>query len=207
MLALRPLHAAPALLGAVLEVTSGPDRRSGRIVEVEAYEAADDPASHAYRGRTPRNGVMFGPAGHLYVYRSYGIHWCANIVCGPIGEAGAVLIRALEPLDGVEEMWPDRPKARTSTDLASGPGKLCAALGIGGEHDGVDLLAGDGPVRLLTGTPVEPAGVVDGPRIGITRAVERPWRFAIAGNPHVSRPRPPGFGPGDRSAPATGPHR
>ncbi|MEM9563257.1 MAG: DNA-3-methyladenine glycosylase [Actinomycetota bacterium] len=204
LLAWRPLAAAPELLGAVLEVGSGPTRRSGRIVEVEAYEAENDAASHAYRGQTPRNGVMFGPAGHLYVYRSYGVHWCANIVCGRDGVAGAVLVRAVEPLDGIELMWPDRPKARAVTDLASGPGKLCAALGIHGGHDGVELLAADSPVRLLAAPTVDRAPVVDGPRIGITKAVERRWRFAAAGNPHVSRPRPPGFGQGNRPAPATG---
>ncbi len=178
----------------MLEVGRGPTRRSGRIVEVEAYQGADDPASHAFRGPTPRNGVMFGPAGRLYVYRSYGIHWCANVVCGPVDEPGAVLIRAVEPLRGIEAMWGDRPKARREVDLASGPGKLCAALGIGGHHDGVDLLARSSPARLLTGEPLPPDRVARGPRIGISKATERPWRFAEDANPHVSRPRPPALG-------------
>lgn len=167
--------------------------RAGVIVEVEAYEATDDAASHAHRGRTPRNGVMFGRAGHLYVYRSYGVHWCANIACGPVGTASAVLVRAIEPTAGIEAMWPDRPKAKRPVDLGSGPGKLCAALGIDGSHDGVDLLAPSAPVRLIP-APTPPAiDVLSGPRVGITKAVERPWRFAVAANPHVSRPRlPPG---------------
>lgn len=186
ILARRPLEAAPALLGAVLRAGD----RSGRIVEVEAYEGSDDPASHAYRGVTDRTRVMFGPAGHLYVYRSYGIHWCANVVCRAAGTAGAVLIRAVEPIEGIEAMWADRPKARVDTDLASGPGKLCAALAITGDHDGVDLLAEGAPVRLVAGEPIPAGDMVRGPRIGISVAVERPWRFAVAGNPHVSRPRP-----------------
>jgi DNA-3-methyladenine glycosylase len=137
---------------------------------------------------------MFGPPGHLYVYRSYGIHWCANIVCHADGVAGAVLVLAVEPTEGVEAMWRDRPRARVLTDLASGPGKLCAALGITGRHGGVDLLDRHSPVRLEPGSG-DPAPVVTGPRVGISRAVERPWRFAVAGSPHVSRPRPPGPGP------------
>ena len=193
VLARRPLEAAPLLLGAELVVGS----RGGRIVEVEAYEGADDAASHAHRGPTDRNRVMFGQPGRLYVYRSYGIHWCANVVCGP--DPGAVLIRAVEPLAGVDEMWPERPKARRLTDLASGPGKLCAALGIDGGHNGVELLAEAGPVALAPGSAVDPDRVVAGPRIGISKAVERPWRFAERGNPHVSRPRPPGFGQPDGS--------
>lgn len=191
---------APGLLGLLLVCGD----RVGRIVEVEAYEGADDPASHAYRGPTPRNGVMFGPHGHLYVYRSYGMHWCANVVCGPAGEASAVLLRAVEPVAGIDAMWADRPRARRETDLGSGPGKLCAALGIDARHDGADLLDPASPVRLAlpdalpeavaVGSDPEPASeavVLCGPRVGITRAVERPWRFALAGNAHVSRPRPP----------------
>ncbi len=184
---------APRLLGLLLVCGD----RVGRIVEVEAYEGADDPASHAHRGPTPRNGVMFGPHGHLYVYRSYGMHWCANVVCGPAGEASAVLLRAVEPVSGIEAMWAAPPRARRESDLGSGPGKLCAALGVDGGHDGADLLDPGSPVRLaLPGPHGPPSGaqepaVVTGPRVGITRAVERPWRFALAGNAHVSRPRPP----------------
>lgn len=198
------LEAAPRLLGLWLDVRSGSGRIvGGSVVEVEAYSGADDPASHAYRGPTPRAEVMFGPPGRLYVYRSYGIHWCANVVCGPEGTAGAVLIRALEPRLGVEHMWSRRPKARVETDLCSGPGKLCAALGIGGDHNGVDLLDLESPVRLRSPDGGEASGaemvddaggtrleVVTGPRIGISRAVDRPWRFGLAENPHLSRPFP-----------------
>jgi DNA-3-methyladenine glycosylase len=188
-LAGRSSDIAPLLLG--LLVVCG--HRAGRIVEVEAYEGAEDPASHAYRGPTPRNAVMFGPHGHLYVYRSYGMHWCANVVCGPPGEASAVLLRAVEPVGGIEAMWADRPRARRASDLGSGPGKLCAALGIDGGHNGANLLDPTSPVRLALpaagGGDAEPA-VVAGPRVGITRAVERPWRYALARNAHVSRPRP-----------------
>jgi DNA-3-methyladenine glycosylase len=167
------------------------------IVEVEAYEGADDPASHAHGGLTERNRVMFGPPGHLYVYRSYGIHWCANVSCGPDGTASAVLIRAVEPTVGVDRMWADRPRARRPTDLASGPGKLCAALGIGGHHDGADLLHPAAPVVLEVAPgaidSLAPAATVRavlcGPRVGISRAVDRPWRFALADSSHVSRPR------------------
>ncbi len=134
---------------------------------------------------------MFGPPGRLYVYRSYGIHWCANVVCGPEGTGSALLLRAVEPLAGIEAMWADRPRARRATDLASGPGKLCAALGITGDHGGVDLLAPGAPVALEPGPDREPTAVASGPRIGISKAVDRPWRFAVADHPHVSRPRPP----------------
>jgi DNA-3-methyladenine glycosylase len=174
--------------------------RSGRIVEVEAYHGANDAASHAYRGLTPRTAVMFGPPGFLYVYFTYGMHWCANVVCGPEGEAAAVLIRALAPLTGVEEMWEARrPGARRERDLCNGPAKLCQALGITGADDGTDLLAPrrrSGPVggptpgivRLLDdGTP-PPRRPGRGPRIGITQATEKRWRFWVPGDPSVSRP-------------------
>jgi len=177
---------APRLLGLVLTV----GERSGRIVEVEAYEGPDDPASHAFRGPTARTEVMFGPPGHLYVYLSYGVHWCANIVCHPDGVAGAVLLRALEPLTGVDGMWSDRPAAKRETDLASGPGKLCAALGITDRNNGVDLLDNTAPVRLQRPADhrsVSGSGFAVGPRIGITKAVDRPWRFGIADSPHLSR--------------------
>lgn len=187
----RPFDVAPHLLGRLLSVGTGPLARSGRIVEVEAYEGPDDPASHAFRGPTDRNRIMFGPSGKLYVYQSYGVHWCANIVCGPVEEPGAVLIRAVEPVDGMDAMWVDRPSARRVVDLASGPGKLCAALGVGRGHNGADLLSPAAAVRLGAGQVLEADQVVAGPRIGISRATERLWRFAESGNPHVSRPRPP----------------
>jgi len=190
-----PVAVAPWLLNKVL-VCGG---RSGRIVEVEAYHGANDAASHAYRGPTPRTGVMFGPAGFLYVYFTYGMHWCANVVCGPEGEAAAVLIRALAPLTGLEEMRADRPAARFDRDLCSGPAKLCQALGITGSDNGADLLApargrsgprrshGGAPVRLLDdGTP-PPRRPGRGTRIGIREATEKRWRFWVPGDPSVSR--------------------
>lgn len=183
----RALEVAPRLLGAELRV----GERAGIIVEVEAYEGSNDAASHAARGKTARNEVMFGPAGFLYVYRIYGMHWCANIVCGPPEVPGAVLIRALEPLHGIDMMWPARPKAKKQTDLCSGPGKLCAALGITDDHDGVNLLDRLSPVNLVASDPQGNAQIGRGPRVGITKAATRPWRFALEGNPHVSRPKLP----------------
>lgn len=168
-------ESARSLLGARLVSQVGGLLTAIRITEVEAYGGADDPASHAHRGETPRNRVMFGPAGRLYVYRSYGIHWCANVVVGPVGVAAAVLIRGGEPIEGVEVMEARRGRV---VNVADGPGKLCQALGITGDHDGVDLSAPDSPVRLEPGDA--PASVAATPRIGITKAVDVPWRF-VAG--------------------------
>jgi DNA-3-methyladenine glycosylase len=168
---------APELIGATFLC----DGVGGTIVEVEAYDH-EDPAAHGYRGRTARNAAMFGPPGHAYVYRSYGIHWCVNLVCEEEGSASAVLLRALEPTHGLETM-----AARRGLDdprrLCSGPGKLCQALGITGAHDGLPL---DRPPFALE-APHEAPTVVSGPRIGITRAVERPWRHGLAGSPFLSR--------------------
>ena len=187
-----PAEAARELLGWTLTV-HGDVPVSGRIVETEAYEGESDPASHAANGPTPRNEVMYGPAGRLYVYRSYGIHWCANVVCRPSGEAGAALIRALEPTEGVAAMWERRPKARAERDLCSGPGKLCAALGITESDYGLDLFARSSPVSLHppnTTAVIEASQIVVGPRIGISKAVDRPLRFGVKANPHLSRPFP-----------------
>lgn len=190
-LAGRPSLIAPLLLGAELVVAGADGERRGRIVEVEAYEGRSDPASHAHGAVTERNRIMHGPVGRLYVYRSYGIHWCANVVAHEPGAGpGAILIRAVEPLVGLEAMWRDRPKARRETDLGSGPGKACAALSITDADNGADLLASESRVRLEVGSPVAPADVAVGVRVGITKAVDRPWRFALTGNPHVSRPVP-----------------
>lgn len=165
---------APALLGALLVVERDGTRLSGRIVETEAY-TADDPASHSFRGETARNAVMFGPAGHLYVYRSYGIHWCANVVTGPVGDGQAVLLRAVDPVEGLDEML----RRRGRTPLADGPGKLCQAFGIDGADDGADL-CGDGSVRILDDGAPRPIEPLAGPRVGITKAVDTPWRFRFS---------------------------
>ena len=176
---------APELLNKVL--VHG--RKRGRIVEVEAYVGGgEDAGSHANRGRTPRNAVMFGPPGHLYVYFTYGMHWCCNAVCDPEGTASAVLLRALEPLTGVEEMRPLRPKASTDRDLTNGPAKLCQAFGITGVHNGVDLARppAGGVTIVDDGTP-PPAAPVVTTRIGLSAGGELPWRWYVAGNPYVSK--------------------
>jgi len=176
----RSVHeVAPALIGARLLV----DGVGGTIVEVEAYESAVDPAAHGFRGRTPRNASMFGPPGHAYVYRSYGIHWCLNVVCEAEGSAAAVLIRALEPTRGIERMRVRRGLTEPRL-LCSGPGRLCQALAVTREHDGLHL---DAPPFELH-TPAEPAEVVAGLRIGISVAAELPWRYAAAGSRFLSRP-------------------
>jgi DNA-3-methyladenine glycosylase len=162
------------------------DGRGGTIVETESYER-DDPACHAYVGLTARTEVLFGPPGRAYVYLSYGIHRLLNAVAEPEGEAAAVLIRALEPTSGLEEMRARRG-VENDAELCSGPGKLTEALGIGLGANGTDL-ARD-PFLLLAREDEWSGEIVTGPRIGITKAVDRPWRFALANNPHVSRPRP-----------------
>lgn len=160
------------------------DGVGGVVVETEAY-APDDPASHSYRGHTARNATMFGPPGRLYVYRSYGIHWCANIDCEADGIGAAVLLRALEPAQGVAQMQARRGLGDEAL-LCSGPGRVCQALGITGEHDGLSL--DQPPFRLRP--PEVALDVVRGPRIGIARARDRPWRYAVRSSPFVSRPRP-----------------
>jgi DNA-3-methyladenine glycosylase len=162
--------------------------RVGRIVEVEAYAGAADPASHAFRGRTARNATMFGPPGHLYVYFSYGMHFCANVVCGEEGEASAVLLRGLTPVAGLEQMRAARGP-RPDRDLCSGPGKLCQALGIDRSLDGADLVTGDRGVRIVDdGTPPPAVPGVSG-RVGISVAAEVPWRFYVPGAVGLSRAR------------------
>jgi DNA-3-methyladenine glycosylase len=174
----RTVHeVAPDLIGVTLLV----DGVGGRIVEVEAYDQ-EDPASHGYRGRTPRNEAMFGPPGRAYVYRSYGIHWCLNLVCGEEGVAEAALIRALEPTAGVDEQR-RRRGVEDVRALCSGPGKLCQALGITREHDGLPL---DQPPFRLEPREEVPE-ILTGPRVGITRARELSWRYALAGSPFMSR--------------------
>jgi DNA-3-methyladenine glycosylase len=154
-----------------------------RLTELEAYDGATDPASHAYRGRTARNAVMFGPPGHLYLYFTYGMHWAGNISCGPEGVGSGVLMRAGEVIEGLEVARSRRGRA-TDRDLARGPGRLTQALGLHPEHKGCDLL-GDGPVTLEF--PVDEAEMIMvGPRVGVSVEADRPWRFWIGGSPFVS---------------------
>jgi DNA-3-methyladenine glycosylase len=173
-----PHDVAPELIGAQLYV----DGVGGVIVEVEAYDP-EDPAAHGFGNRrTARNASMFLEGGHAYVYRSYGIHWCLNIVCDREGVAGAVLIRALKPTRNVHEM-----RQRRGLDdirlLCAGPGRLCQALGVAHEHDGLRI---DEPPFQLVPRP-RPVEIVTGPRIGITKAVEKPWRYGLAGSRYLSR--------------------
>ncbi|MEE1789806.1 DNA-3-methyladenine glycosylase [Streptomyces sp. BE308] len=176
---------APELLGAVLTHETPEGTVSITITETEAYSGAADPASHAYRGRTPRNAAMFGPAGHLYVYRSHGLHWCANIVTGTEGIATAVLIRAGRVVEG-EDLARERRGANVeSPRLARGPGNFCRALGITAEHNGADLLTG-ASVVLSDGEPVPAALVRAGPRVGVSKAHDWQHRFYLAGDPTVS---------------------
>ncbi|MGA5592630.1 DNA-3-methyladenine glycosylase [Streptomyces cellulosae] len=189
---------APRLLGSVLTCKTPEGTVSIAITETEAYSGTADPASHAYRGQTPRNAVMFGPAGHLYVYRSHGLHWCANIVTGTDGIASAVLIRAGRVIEGEDLARKRRGERVESPRLARGPGNLCQALGIAAEHNGADLLTGTSVV-LSEGEPVPAALIQVGPRVGVSKAHDWQHRFYLAGDPTVSAYR---LSP--RAKPATG---
>lgn len=181
------LAAAQRLLGCELVADTPDGEVRVRVVEVEAYRGADDPGSHCYRGRTPRNAVMWGPAGHLYVYFVYGMHFCANVVCLTDGVAGAVLLRAGEVLSDLGMAHARRPTARgRDAELARGPARLCALLGLTREHNDADLLDPTSPVRLETGAPVSDADVRTGPRVGVAAGQQRPWRFWVAGSPAVT---------------------
>jgi DNA-3-methyladenine glycosylase len=175
----RSVHeVAPELVGTTLLVSGV----GGVIVEVEAYDG-EDPASHGYRGPTTRNAAMFGPAGHAYVYRSYGVHWCLNLVCREAGVPEAALVRALEPSHGVQSMR-ERRGVEAPALLCSGPGRLCQALGVTSAHDGLAL--DQPPFELRPATAA--VEVLAGPRVGISRAVDRPWRYVLAGSRFLSRP-------------------
>lgn len=189
-LATDPLVVAPALLGSTL--THGPVTL--RLTEVEAYRGADDPGSHGYRGPTPRTAVMFGPAGHLYVYLSYGVHWCANVVCGEDGTCAAVLLRAGEVVAGHEEVAARRAGIRPR-DHARGPGRLTRSLGLDGSDDGAVLVGpGADPVLRHPEVPVDPDAVRTGPRVGVSGpggdGQRHPWRYWLVGEPTVSAYRP-----------------
>ncbi|MBT8249865.1 MAG: DNA-3-methyladenine glycosylase [Acidimicrobiia bacterium] len=169
-----PHEIAPRLLGFRLRTEFEEGATEVVITEVEAYSGGDDPASHAFSGRTARNGPMFGPPGHLYVYRSYGMHWCSNIVVNPPGQPSAVLIRGGEITEGIDIIKQRRGR---SDNLVDGPGKLSQALGITGDHDGAGL--DSGPIRLIAGSPLN-RPILTTPRIGISKAVDYPWRFVAA---------------------------
>lgn len=195
LLARRSLVLAPALLDAVLTSRVDGQVVSVRITEVEAYEGVDDPGSHAYRGRTGRNQVMFGPPGHVYVYRHLGLHHCVNVVCGPEGVASAVLLRAGEVVDGETVAWQRRTTGRgvcrRSVDLARGPARLAVVLGLTQQHDGASALDPDGVLTLAAGeAPPRSERVRSGPRVGVSGvggdAERHPWRYWLDDEPTVS---------------------
>ncbi|GAB3003805.1 DNA-3-methyladenine glycosylase [Streptomyces pseudoechinosporeus] len=185
----RPvLDVAPDLLGRILVRTTPDGPIALRLTEVEAYDGPNDPGSHAYRGRTARNDVMFGPPGHVYVYFTYGMWHCMNLVCGPEGRASAVLLRAGEITEGVELARKRRFSARYDKELARGPARLATALDVDRALDGTDACAPEGsPLALLTGIPIRPDQVRNGPRTGVAGdGGVHPWRFWIADDPTVS---------------------
>ncbi len=198
------LQVAAELLGCVLEHDTAEGRVAVRLAEVEAYEGMADPASHAYRGQTARNAVMFGPPGHAYVYFTYGMHFCVNLVCGPVGTPSALLLRAGRVIDGVplaaQRRLAGRPGAAVPAerDLARGPARLCQALGIDRAQDGADVCDPVSPLRIRPaplagdgGPSASPlAAVSRGPRVGVSSAADRPWRFWLTGDPTVSDYRP-----------------
>jgi DNA-3-methyladenine glycosylase len=184
----RPvLDIAPDLLGRTLVRTTPDGDITLRLTEVEAYDGPNDPGSHAYRGRTERNAVMFGPPGHTYVYFTYGMWFCLNLVCGPEGTAAGVLLRGGEIITGADLARKHRPTSRKDSDLAQGPARLATALAVDRALNGADACAPGGPLRILTGTPPAPGAVRTGPRTGVGGAgADHPWRYWIDGDPTVS---------------------
>ncbi|RFU41084.1 DNA-3-methyladenine glycosylase [Actinomadura logoneensis] len=180
---------APLLLGSVLVHATDEGTVAVRLTEVEAYAGPRDPASHAYRGQTARNAVMFGPPGHAYVYFTYGMHYCANLVCGPAGTASGILLRAGEIIGGEELAVARRPRSSVR-DLARGPARLCNALAIARAENGLDVCDPDSPLRVLPGDRIDAAAVRSGPRVGVNGGKDTPWRFWIDGDPTVSVYRP-----------------
>jgi len=203
------LAVGPRLLGCVLEHETGEGLVAVALTEVEAYEGLADPASHAYHGRTGRNAVMFGEPGHAYVYFTYGMHFCVNLVCRPEGTASAVLLRAGRVTAGVPLATARRPAARNGNDLARGPARLCQALGIDRRLDGADVCDPASPLRIRPPAGEDSAaaaGISRGPRVGISAAADRPWRFWLTGDPTVSpyRAHVPRARPKPVSPPAAG---
>jgi DNA-3-methyladenine glycosylase len=199
----RPsVELAPDLLGCVLSHSTPQGLVAVMLVEVEAYAGEADPASHAFRGRTARNGVMYGPPGHAYVYFTYGMHFCVNLVCEPAGHASAVLLRAGRVIDGVPLARARRSAAARQgrdVDLARGPARLCEAMAIDRSQDGADVADPVSPLRAFAPPdPISAADISQGPRVGISRAADVPWRFWITGDPAVSPYRP--YVPRRRSA-------
>ncbi len=176
---------APALLGCVVSHASPEGLVAVRLTEVEAYLGEDDPGSHAFRGRTPRNEVMFGPAGHVYVYFTYGMHYCMNIVCGPVGTAAAVLLRAGEVVEGLALATARRAGA-PARDLARGPARLASALGVGRAEDGADACSASSALRIRAATAPTPRTIRCGPRVGLSKGADSPWRFWLDAEPTVS---------------------
>ncbi|RDS86698.1 DNA-3-methyladenine glycosylase [Dyella psychrodurans] len=174
---------APQLLNKILAAADG---RAGRIVEVEAYVGAVDPAAHTFRGKTPRNATMFGPPGHMYVYFTYGMHWCCNCVCGSVGVGSGVLIRALEPLQGLAQMRAARPRIANDRDLCRGPARLTQAMGISGAQDGIDLVNAREGFAIVDDGMAPPENLVGGPRIGLSVGKDFPWRWSVPGSRYVS---------------------
>ncbi len=188
----RPvLEVAPDLLGALVEHRTAAGVVAVRLTEVEAYDGENDPGSHAFRGRTPRTEVMFGPPGRVYVYFTYGMHWCMNLVCGPAGTASAVLLRAGEVVSGEDLARSRRTASRTPRDLAQGPARLTVALGVEGSLDGADATAAGSPLAVRAGVRPDPALVRSGPRVGVAGdGAGHPWRFWVDGQRTVSTYRP-----------------
>ena len=188
----RPvLEVAPDLLGRVVAHDSPEGRVAIRLTEVEAYDGESDPGSHAFRGRTPRNAVMFGPPGHVYVYFTYGMHWCMNLVCGPVGRASAVLLRAGEVVEGEHLATGRRLTAKAPRELARGPARLTVALGVQGSHDGADATDPASCLTVAAGAGTPAHEVATGPRVGVAGdGAVHPWRFWLAGEPSVSAYRP-----------------
>lgn len=178
-----PLTVAPELLNKLLVCHDG---RAGRIVEVEAYRGTDDPAAHTYRGKTARNEVMFGTPGHMYVYFTYGMHWCCNAVCGPKGAGNAVLIRALQPVAGLDLMYAARTLAKNDRQLCNGPACLTQAMSITKLQNGVDLVDG-GAYSIIDDGMQPPAKATQTTRIGLTKAVDYPWRWYVDESKYISR--------------------